>query len=73
MEQQEKPDLEALSAFRPDWTGQCDVCGQAPVVAATGLCGPCTWGESDTIGGAWWGRDDERAYQEALAKAEGRE
>ena len=40
-------------AFDKDWTRKCEVCGQKPVVLATGLCGPCTWGESDTIGGNW--------------------
>jgi len=65
-------DLETLSAFRPDHSGRCEVCDQSPVVSATGLCGPCTWGEADTMNGAWWGEDDERRYQAALAKAEGR-
>ncbi len=37
----------------PDWTRGCDVCGQKPIVPATGMCGPCTFGEADTIGGNW--------------------
>lgn len=37
----------------PDWDGECEVCGQSPIVPITGLCGPCTWGEADTIGGNW--------------------
>lgn len=37
----------------PDWFGQCSVCGQSPTVPETGMCGPCTFGESDTIGGNW--------------------
>ncbi len=60
-------DLESLSAFRPNWEGACDVCEATPVVSATGLCGPCTWGEADTMNGAWWGDDDEKRYQAALA------
>jgi hypothetical protein len=64
-------DLDNLSAFRPDWKGECEVCSQSPTVSATGLCGPCTWGESDTMNGNWWGKDDERRYQAALAKARG--
>lgn len=36
-----------------DWTSECEVCGAKPVVAATGLCGPCTFGESETVGGNW--------------------
>lgn len=37
----------------PDWSKQCDVCGQTPIVPLTGLCGPCTFGEADTVGGNW--------------------
>jgi len=38
---------------RPDWTHCCSVCGVSPVVPATGMCGPCTFGEADTAGGGW--------------------
>jgi hypothetical protein len=31
----------------------CEVCGARPVVRATGLCGPCTFGEAETAGGNW--------------------
>jgi hypothetical protein len=37
----------------PDWTKACSVCGETPVVPATGMCGPCTFGEADTAGGNW--------------------
>lgn len=37
----------------PDWEGECEVCGESPIVPITGMCGPCTWGEADTIGGNW--------------------
>lgn len=49
-------------AFRPDPTRNCENCGSSPVVTVTGLCGPCTWGEADTAGGAWWDytKDDLR-------------
>lgn len=36
-----------------DWTRACENCGQKPVVNITGLCGPCTWGEAETINGNW--------------------
>jgi hypothetical protein len=39
--------------LEPDWEGQCEVCGQSPVVPLTGMCGPCTFGAADTIGGNW--------------------
>jgi len=32
---------------------RCTVCGEAPTVADTGLCGPCTFGEAGTAGGSW--------------------
>lgn len=38
---------------KPDWTKSCDNCGESPIVPATGLCGPCTFGEADTAGGNW--------------------
>lgn len=46
----ESPDEECLE---PDWTGECEVCGDRPIVPLTGMCGPCTFGEADTMGGNW--------------------
>jgi len=37
----------------PDWSRECAVCGDSPVVPITGLCGPCTYGESETAEGNW--------------------
>ena len=37
----------------PDWEGKCEVCGASPIVPATGMCGPCTFGEADTVAGNW--------------------
>jgi hypothetical protein len=45
--------------LRPDWSQCCLNCGASPIVPATGLCGPCTFGEADTSGGQWWDEDDE--------------
>lgn len=39
--------------YAKDWTRDCEVCDARPVVNITGLCGPCTWGESETINGNW--------------------
>lgn len=36
-----------------DWSRGCETCGAKPVVMATGLCGPCTFGEAETAGGNW--------------------
>ena len=38
---------------RPDWGGRCEVCKASPIVPVTGMCGPCTWGESETADGNW--------------------
>ncbi len=40
-------------ALSPDWTGECMLCGSSPIMPATGMCGPCTFGEADTINGNW--------------------
>lgn len=37
----------------PDWSSKCDVCGASPVVPQTGMCGQCSFGESDTANGDW--------------------
>lgn len=39
--------------LEPDWTKGCEVCGAKPIMPLTGMCGPCTFGESDTAGGNW--------------------
>jgi hypothetical protein len=41
------------AAVEPDWMHDCAVCGASPIVPLTGLCGPCTFGEADTMGGNW--------------------
>ncbi len=45
--------LTDAEAFEKVWDAKCDVCDQSPVVRATGLCGPCTFGEAETVGGNW--------------------
>lgn len=45
--------MTSKEAYKADWERECEVCGQKPVVNATGLCGPCTFGEADTAGGNW--------------------
>ena len=36
-----------------DFGGMCCVCDASPTVAGTDLCGPCCFGEADTVGGNW--------------------
>ena len=40
--------------FRPDWSLGCGNCGASPVVPLSVLCGPCNFGEAETINGGWW-------------------
>jgi len=37
----------------PDWTVECMVCGARPTHRVTGMCGPCTFGEAETVDGNW--------------------
>lgn len=39
--------------FTPDWKTPCEICGEIPTLPLTGMCGPCTFGESETAGGNW--------------------
>ncbi len=34
-----------------NWQGKCCVCGQSPTVGGTDLCGPCCFGEAETVAG----------------------
>ena len=52
-EEKEMARMENEEAFRPNFAEQCTVCGECPTVTATGLCGPCTFGEAATAGGNW--------------------
>lgn len=45
--------LEVDPDTEPDWEGEYMVCGASPIVPITGMCGPCTFGEAETIGGNW--------------------
>lgn len=31
----------------------CQACGGTPIVPETGMCGPCTFGEAEAVGGNW--------------------
>ncbi len=49
-----KKPLEAPeSLMEPDWAVPCMVCSAVPTMPLTGMCGPCTTGEADTVGGNW--------------------
>jgi len=39
--------------IEPDWDTPCIVCGMVPTVPSTRMCGPCTFGDSDTADGNW--------------------
>lgn len=48
-----KQDDRYTDETRPDWSKKCMVCHATPVVPVTGMCGPCTFGESETVDGNW--------------------
>ena len=49
--------------YEPDYDTKCENCDQVPTVTViengvlthhTGLCGPCCWGEAETIDPETW-------------------
>ena len=46
-------EVQRLEDGDKNWVVKCEVCGQLPTVHPTGLCGPCCFGESETVGGNW--------------------
>ena len=51
--QQRKEDIPDPKEIEPDWSKKCIVCGAKPILPATEMCGPCTFGEAETAGGNW--------------------
>lgn len=52
----EKPDHDAKEEefnADPNWDVACEVCEMLPTVGDIGLCGPCCFGEAETMGGNW--------------------
>jgi len=56
-------DVIVIDSYQPDYKRKCINCEQTPVVTAVkngkvvyqgDMCGPCTWGESETIDPATW-------------------
>jgi hypothetical protein len=56
-------DILTIDKFEPDYSHECEVCGQKPVVTGvkdgkvvyeSDMCGPCTWGESKLIDPSKW-------------------
>lgn len=41
------------SETEPDWSKDCSICGDSPIVPLTGMCGPCSFGDASTVGGNW--------------------
>lgn len=42
-----KPKPKKGNGFHPDWSQECEVCGQVPIIPMTGMCAVCTYGEAD--------------------------
>lgn len=49
----EQARLDAMCPGEEDWVIPCQNCGSSPTVHPTHLCGPCCFGEADTINGNW--------------------
>ncbi len=49
----QEPAEEGDPRIEPDYDTPCEVCGVTPTVPATGMCGPCSFGEAETAGGNW--------------------
>lgn len=47
------PHPSTCALMKPDWSKKCMVCGETPIVPVTEMCGPCTFGEADTVKGNW--------------------
>ena len=45
---------EQKDKLRPNWREHCVNCDELPTVPESGLCGPCHFGEADTVFGDWW-------------------
>lgn len=49
----EQQRLAAIEDGGKDWVIECQNCGSLPTVHPTQLCGPCCFGEAETINGNW--------------------
>lgn len=48
-----KERLAKLQDGDKNWETPCQNCEALPTVHPTDLCGPCCFGEADTVGGNW--------------------
>lgn len=53
MAPQSKQKATPLKDGDKDWETPCINCDSIPTVHPVRLCGPCCFGEADTIGGNW--------------------
>lgn len=53
----------SIDKYEPDYTKTCEVCDATPVVTGVKngvvvyqgtMCGPCTWGEAETLDPTTW-------------------
>jgi hypothetical protein len=56
-----------IDSYEPDWSQECDCCGQNPTVTAVkdgkvvadfNMCGVCTFGTAKALDPTWWNEDD---------------
>lgn len=48
----ERKEAQGDEAYK-NWDVSCQNCGEKPTVADLALCGPCCFGEAETLGGNW--------------------
>lgn len=56
-------DPDTIESYEPDYDTECANCGMTPtvlgvsgdaVVYESGMCGPCTWGDVETLDPGTW-------------------
>ncbi len=50
---QNAPEYSSGPKVEANWNVPCMNCEDTPTVGQTGLCGPCCFGEADTVNGNW--------------------
>ncbi len=61
-------DTVIIDSYEPDWSQECECCGQKPTVTAVkdskvitdfNMCGVCTFGTAKALNIEWWNSDED--------------
>ena len=53
-------DMNPKDDFRPDWSlKRAITAGRLRLSLSRSLCGPCNFGEADTLNGEWWDEQND--------------